>query len=101
MWHYRVYYANRFICDMKGISSMINATTFPYEEFIKRRTKQTSVPLTLDIPELLPSAIEEVLRYRAIVHTLTRIATVDTVFSGQEIKAGELVLPLFASANFD
>jgi cytochrome P450 len=52
-------------------------------------------------PELLPSAIEEVLRYRAVVHTLTRVAAVDTVFCGQEIKAGELVLPLFASANLD
>jgi cytochrome P450 len=52
-------------------------------------------------PELLPSAIEEVLRYRAAVHTVTRVATVDTVFCDKEIKAGELVLPLFASANFD
>jgi cytochrome P450 len=52
-------------------------------------------------PDLLPQAIEEVLRYRAVVHTLPRVATVDTVFDGQEIKAGDLVLPLFASANLD
>ncbi len=52
-------------------------------------------------PELLPSAIEEVLRYRAVVHTITRIAAADTVLAGQEIKAGDQVVPLFASANFD
>lgn len=52
-------------------------------------------------PELLSSAIEEVLRYRAVVHTLPRVVAVDTVFCGQEIKAGNLLLPLFASANLD
>jgi cytochrome P450 len=52
-------------------------------------------------PELLPSAIEEVLRYRAVVHSMVRVATVDTVLCGQQIKAGDLVIPLFAAANFD
>ncbi|GER90043.1 putative cytochrome P450 YjiB [Dictyobacter vulcani] len=52
-------------------------------------------------PELLPSAIEEVLRYRAIVHTMPRVVAMDTVLCGQEIKAGNLLLPLFASANLD
>jgi cytochrome P450 len=52
-------------------------------------------------PELLPSAIEEILRYRGIVHSITRVATVDTVFNGQQIKAGDLVMTLFAAANFD
>jgi cytochrome P450 len=52
-------------------------------------------------PELLPSAIEEVLRYRAVVHSIVRVVAVDTVLGGQEIKAGNLLLPLFASANLD
>jgi cytochrome P450 len=52
-------------------------------------------------PDLLPQALEEVLRYRAVVHTLPRVVTTDTVLCGQEIKAGNLVLPLFASANLD
>ncbi|GCF06921.1 cytochrome P450 [Dictyobacter arantiisoli] len=52
-------------------------------------------------PELLPSAIEEVLRYRGVVHSLARVALVDTVLAGQQIKAGDLVLPLFAAANLD
>jgi cytochrome P450 len=52
-------------------------------------------------PDLLPSAIEEVLRYRSVVHTDQRVALVDTVLDGQQIKAGDLVLPCFASANLD
>ena len=52
-------------------------------------------------PNLVPQAIEEVVRYRAVVHTLVRVATVDTVVAGQQIHAGDLVLPLFAAANLD
>jgi cytochrome P450 len=52
-------------------------------------------------PDLLPSAIEEVLRYRAPVQMIGRVAMSDTVFGGQQMKAGDLVLPLFGAANFD
>jgi cytochrome P450 len=52
-------------------------------------------------PDLLPSAIEEMLRYRGIIHFTSRIAMVDTVLAGQSIKAGDLVLPLFAAAGLD
>ena len=52
-------------------------------------------------PDLLPGAIEEVLRYRAVVHTMPRVAATDTVLYGHEIERGDLVLPLFASANLD
>jgi len=52
-------------------------------------------------PDLLPGAIEEVLRYRGIVHTMPRIVIKDTVLYEHEMKAGSQVLPLFASANLD
>lgn len=52
-------------------------------------------------PDLLSQALEEVLRYRAVVHTLPRVVTTDTILCGQRIEAGNLVLPLFASANLD
>jgi len=34
------------------------------------------------------------LRYRAIVHTIPRAVTVDTVIGGQEIKAGNVVFAI-------
>ncbi len=52
-------------------------------------------------PALLPSAIEEVLRYYAPVQTMARVMKTDTMVAGQEIKAGQVVLPLFSSANRD
>jgi cytochrome P450 len=52
-------------------------------------------------PELWSSAIEEVLRYRGIVHVIPRFAMVDTVLAGQQIKAGEAVIPIFSAANLD
>ncbi len=50
---------------------------------------------------LLPSAIEEVLRYLPSVHTAPRVAVVDTTFDDQHVKAGQWVMPMLASANRD
>ncbi len=55
----------------------------------------------IEHPELIPAAIEEVLRYRAVVHGLARVVKVDTIVHGHEIKAGNVLLPLFAAANLD
>jgi cytochrome P450 len=50
---------------------------------------------------LLPSAIEELLRYVTPVVHFTRNPVVDTVLGGKEIAAGERVLMVYASANRD
>jgi cytochrome P450 len=52
-------------------------------------------------PELLPSAIEEVLRYRSPVQWLMRTPRHDTILHGQTIPAGKLILPIVGSANRD
>jgi cytochrome P450 len=52
-------------------------------------------------PELLPGAIEEALRLRAVVHYMPRVVTEDVEVEGSHLRAGELVLPLFAAANLD
>ena len=52
-------------------------------------------------PELLPSAIEEVLRYRSPLHWMPRATRRDVELHGQVIPAGKLVLPLIGSANRD
>lgn len=51
--------------------------------------------------ELMPSAIEEVLRYLPSVHTAPRMTKVDTVLNGVAIAAGQWVMPMLASANRD
>lgn len=52
-------------------------------------------------PELLPSAIEEVLRYRSPLHWMPRATRHAVELHGQVIPAGKLVLPLIGSANRD
>jgi len=52
-------------------------------------------------PELLPSAIEEVLRYRSPVQWMFRGTRREARMHGQVIPAGKLVLPMIGSANRD
>jgi cytochrome P450 len=52
-------------------------------------------------PDLLPSAIEEVLRYRSPLQWVMRTPKRDVELHGQTILAGQLVLPVIGSANRD
>ena len=52
-------------------------------------------------PERLPSAIEEVLRYRSPLQWVMRTPRSETEIHGQKIPAGRLVLPMIGSANHD
>jgi cytochrome P450 len=52
-------------------------------------------------PHLIDAAVEEVLRFDAPVHWVSRKVTVDTEFSGQAVKAGETVFAILGSANRD
>jgi len=52
-------------------------------------------------PSLLPSAVEEVLRWATPVHHFRRIATTDVELGGKTIKAGDKVVMWHTSANRD
>lgn len=52
-------------------------------------------------PELLPLAIEEVLRYRSSIQGIERFTTVETQLGGQIIPAGQMVTVWMGSANRD
>ncbi|HEX3785606.1 MAG TPA: cytochrome P450 [Pseudonocardiaceae bacterium] len=52
-------------------------------------------------PSLVPSAVEELLRYLAAQPGLLRVATVDTEIAGCPIKAGDYVIVGAGAANFD
>jgi cytochrome P450 len=52
-------------------------------------------------PDLLPSAIEEVLRYRAPLQWMGRVTTREVEVHGQVIPARKLVLAVIGSANRD
>lgn len=50
---------------------------------------------------LLPGAIEETLRWTSPVKNMCRTLTADTNFHGTDLKAGEKIMLMFESANFD
>ena len=52
-------------------------------------------------PEVIPTGIEELLRYSTPVVHFSRTATKDTELGGKRIAAGERVLMVYASANRD
>lgn len=52
-------------------------------------------------PELMPCAVEEMLRYTSPVTHMARRATQDVEIRGQKISAGDTVVMLYGSANRD
>lgn len=50
-------------------------------------------------PELIPNAVEEVLRYNSSQISWRRITTTDTNFAGYQVPAGTSIFMNFASAN--
>jgi cytochrome P450 len=52
-------------------------------------------------PELLPSAVRELLRYDSPVQYTGRRVVADVVLHGQALRRGDLVVPLIGSANRD
>ena len=52
-------------------------------------------------PELMPSAVEELLRYDSPVRLTIRTALQDTIVAGEMVRAGEQVLAMLHAANHD
>jgi cytochrome P450 len=52
-------------------------------------------------PELIPNAVQEILRWCPLVWSEARTAVQDVELRGQEIKAGDFLVKVFPSANRD
>ena len=52
-------------------------------------------------PDQLPLAVEEMLRWTCPLHYFRRTAVCDSEIRGQQIKAGDRIVMLYSSANFD
>ena len=75
--------------------NLISSGTALLSEFPDQRR------LLIDSPELIPGAVEEMLRITSPVLAFCRTATADTEIRGQRIAAGDYVALLYASANRD
>ena len=52
-------------------------------------------------PDMLPAAIEEMLRWTSPVKNMCRTLTADTTFHGTDLRKDEKIMLMFESANFD
>ena len=52
-------------------------------------------------PDLMPAAVEELLRYDSPVRLTVRTATADTTLAGEPVRAGEQVIAMLDAANHD
>ena len=68
------------------------------EQLLRHRDQWDSLVRDTD---LLPGAIEEMLRWTSPVKNMCRTLTADTEFHGTALKAGEKIMLMFESANFD
>ncbi len=57
--------------------------------------------LLAENPRLIPSAVEEMLRWISPIQNMNRTATRDTELNGQQIREGDRLLLLYPSANRD
>jgi cytochrome P450 len=71
-------------------------------QFMIRFARQPEIPALLrEQPELVPDAVEELLRLDSPFIGIGRTVSRDTELGGQQIKAGEKVMIYWASANRD
>ncbi|OMB94044.1 cytochrome [Mycobacterium sp. NS-7484] len=68
------------------------------EQLLRHRDQWETLVANRDA---LPGAIEEMLRWTSPVKNMCRTLTADTTFHGTELKAGEKIMLMFESANFD
>ena len=76
-------------------TTLIGNALWCFEEHLEARAE------VVVRPDALPTAIEEVLRFRSVIHWLPRVVKRDMKFLGHDLKEGDLVLPVFAAANRD
>ena len=80
----------------------LETTTGSLGQFMIRFAHQPEIPALLrERPEIIPAAVEELLRLEPAFVAIARTATCDTEIGGHAIKQGEKVLISWASANRD
>jgi len=87
-----------FLLVVAGNETTRNATTGGLRAFIEYPDQWQKLKRH---PELIDSAVEEIVRWTSPVIQFARTATEDTVIRGQKIKAGESVCLFYPSANRD
>ncbi len=86
-------------------SSTINLLLAGYDTTAKLMAATVEVlqqhPELAEAPELIPNAIEEILRWVGVAQATPKAVRRDTVLAGTELKGGEIVFAMLAAADRD
>lgn len=94
----RDFHTNFLLLVVAGNETTRHTITHTMRNLIQHPDQLT---LLQENPDMIPWAVEEFLRYASPVYHFRRTATKDTEIRGQKIKAGDKVVPWFASGNRD
>lgn len=81
-----------------GVETTRNATAYGLHDLIQHPEQ---FQMLQNDPELIPGAVEEMLRFRAPIMNYRRTAMADVELGGQTIRKGDKVIVWLASANRD
>jgi cholest-4-en-3-one 26-monooxygenase len=82
-----------------GDETTRHALTGGIEQLLRHRDQHNAI--RADTQALLPTAVEEMLRWTSPVKNMCRTLTADVEFHGTALRRGEKIMLLFESANFD
>lgn len=90
--------ANGFLYIVGGLETTRNAISAGLLALIQNPEQRSELARN---PQLMPTAIEEILRWSSPITHIARLATKDTVLGGRKVSAGEYVALWLPSANRD
>lgn len=90
--------ANAMLLVQAGLETTASAMSFAFHHLATHPGERDR--LAAD-PDLLPRAVEELIRYAGSIHGLHRTVTKDVELSGHTFHAGDTVVVNFAAANRD
>lgn len=94
----RDFHTNFLLLVVAGNETTRHTITHTMNNLIKNPDQLTYLQ---ENPDMIPWAVEEFLRYASPVYHFRRTATKDVELEGVKIKAGQKVVPWFASGNRD
>ncbi len=87
-----------FLLMIAGLDTITNSLTLFYHQFANRPDLRAEIA---DDPGMIPSAVEELLRWETPTPNVYRVAVADDDLCGLEVKAGDFVVVDIGAANTD
>jgi cytochrome P450 len=90
--------ANAMLLVQAGLETTASAMSFAFHHLATHLGERDRL---ISEPELVPRAVEELIRYAGSIHGLHRTVTEDIEVSGHTFRAGDTIVVNFAAANRD